>query len=291
MAQKSEIDKEINQLEIFRVIAHAYSQIASVRIQKTKDKVLLNREYYKKVNEVFNEVMSSYYDEVKKLGKRTGKKGGLTFISHNGRNVAVLMSANSGMYGDLIARTFTEFINHVRTNDVEVTIVGKYGLALFEQSEPDKPFTYFDFPDAATPDAKLLNAITSHLVQYEEIRFFYPEFKNIVIQKPQVLTLASGAVIGEGIKPQEKKREYLFEPSLEAILTFFESQMFSSLMLQTVEESSLAKFASRLLSMDRADENIRDDLKKLKLQRLKEMHLKVNKKQLELLNTVNWKQI
>jgi ATP synthase F1 gamma subunit len=289
MAQKSEIDKEINQLEIFRVIARAYSQIASIRIQKTKDKVLMNREYYQKVNEVFNEVLASYYDEVKKLGKKTNKKGGLTFISHNGRNVAVLMSANSGMYGDLIARTFAEFIKHVRSNDVEVTIVGKYGLALFEQAAPDKPFTYFDFPDAATPDPKLLSSITTHLVQYEEIRFFYPEFKNIVVQKPQVLTLASGAVIGQ--KTKAKGREYLFEPTLEAILTFFESQLFSSLMQQTVEESSLAKFASRLLSMDRADENIRTDLKKLKLQKLKEMHLKVNKKQLELLNTVNWKQI
>lgn len=290
MAQKSEIDKEINQLEIFRVIARAYSQIASVRIQKIKDKVLLNREYYQKVNEVFNDVLASYYDQVKKLGKKTNKKGGLTFISHNGRNVAVLMSANSGMYGDLIARTFTEFLKHVRTNDVEVTIVGKYGLAMFEQAEPERPFTYFDFPDATIPDPKLLSSITTHLVQYEEIRFFYPEFKNIVIQKPQVLTLASGAIVGTK-STGHKGRAYLFEPNLEAILTFFESQMFSSLMQQTLEESSLAKFASRLLSMDRADENIRVDLKKLKLQKLKEMHLKVNKKQLELLNTVNWKQL
>lgn len=288
MATQYQIEREIRQLDIYRIVARAYSQIASLRIQTTRDKVLQNREYLQQINEIFTEVLSSYYDKIRKIGKKTGTKGQLTFISHNGRNVAVLMSANSGMYGDLILRTFNEFLNHIRTNDVEVTILGKYGLALFEAEEPSRPFTYFDFPDVINPDPNLVRNITTHLVQYQEIRFFYPEFKNIVVQKPQTLTLSSGAPIGE--KKEAKGSLYVFEPSMEAVLSFFESQIFSSLMEQTVQESQLAKFASRLLSMDEADKNIKTNLSKLKLERLKMLHLKMNRKQQDTINSIVWRQ-
>src|SRR5436190_1463352 len=140
MAYQTLIDKDISELEIFKVITTAYIQLASIRIQKSKDTVILNRNYLRQINQIFQEVLTSYNDQAKRLGKKSSKKGELTFISHNGRDVAVLMSSNSGLYGDLIQRTFNEFLDYTRKNDVEATIIGKYGLALFEAEEPNKPF-------------------------------------------------------------------------------------------------------------------------------------------------------
>lgn len=284
MANKKTIDIEIAELNILKIISRAYAQIASIRIRNMRNTVLISRDYLQEINQVFESVLESYYKEAQRIANKSRKKGTkITFLSHNGRNVAVFLSANSRLYGDLIVRTFRAFLDFAHKNDVEVTIIGKYGLALFEEEESSKPFTYFDFPDTKA-DPKLIASITNHLVQYDEIHFFYPEFQNAILQKPQSLTLSSGTSLAG--KKEVSKMKYLFEPSLEAILGFFESQIFSSLMEQTIQESQLAKYASRVLSMDGASQKITDELKKLNLEKLKIMHQRANKKQLEIITGV-----
>ena len=78
---------------------------------------------------------------------------------------------------------------------------------------------------------------------------------------------------------------YIFEPSVEKILMFFETQIFASLFDQAVRENQLAKFASRILSMDRASDNIRNRLKELNLQSMRISHYLVNKKQINSLSS------
>jgi F0F1-type ATP synthase gamma subunit len=73
----------------------------------------------------------------------------------------------------------------------------------------------------------------------------------------------------------------MFEPSVEKILMFFETQIFASLFDQAVHESQLAKFASRILAMDRAAQNIEVKLKRLELEKLKTVHSVSGKKQLD----------
>ena len=46
--------------------------------------------------------------------------------------------------------------------------------------------------------------------------------------------------------------KYIFEPSLETIVIFFETEIFSSLLEQVFHESRLAKLASRMVLLDRA---------------------------------------
>ena len=48
----------------------------------------------------------------------------------------------------------------------------------------------------------------------------------------------------------------MFEPKIADVLEFFEGQMLTTMFEQTVHESQLAKFASRLMSLDTAVDNI-----------------------------------
>lgn len=287
MQTRRQLDIQISELETLKVVSQAYAQIASFRIKKMRDTVLITRSFLGEVSLVFQSVLQSYRAEAEKLAKKSGGIKGkkITFLSHNGRTAAVFLSANSRLYGDLIARTFETFAAEVGKQDLEVTIVGKYGLSLFEDRFVDKPFSYFDFPDAAT-DQNALKTLITHLAQYEEIRFFYPQFQNAVTQKPTILRLTAGEVITQEKTGSEVKQSYLFEPSLEAILAFFETQIFSSLIEQTIKESQLAKFASRVLSMDRASEKIREELARVEITKLKLRHQLVNKKQTQMLTTI-----
>ncbi len=258
-------------------LTKAYAEISSTRMKRTRDSVLTSRTYLGALDEIFKDVRESYKREVLKLIKKKKGGGNVTFLAHNGKTVSVFVSANTGLYGDLVGRVFDQFIEEVRTKNTEVAIIGKLGLSQFLAKEPKRPYTYFDYPDYGGGKTEL-GDIIRHLVQYEEIHVFHGLFKNVVNQDPTVLVITAGTPMGE-IVEEKNVTKYLFEPDLEEILVFFETEMFTSSFEHALSEAQLAKFASRMISMDKAGENIREELKKTKLDILRTTHYIANKKQ------------
>ncbi len=277
MVDERDILEEIREVQALRNLVSAYEEIASFRMKKTRDAVLYTRKYLDAINDIFERVRTSYAFEARHYLKKRGKKAGLTFLAHNGKTVAVLLSANTGLYGEIIYKTFTKFVDEVNKGEVEATIIGKHGLSLFLGVYPNKPYTYFDLPDQDVKPADLIDII-KHIVQYEEIHVYYGKFLSVIKQEPTSLTVT--AEIKMDGKEGQKPVSYIFEPSLEKILMFFETEIFASLFEQSVSESQLAKYASRVVAMDKADINIKDHLKKLNLEKMRASHLKLNKKQL-----------
>ncbi len=284
MAYRKEIEEEIAQLNTLKILVAVYEEIASRRMKKTRDSVLRNRDFLKEINEIFEQVRLSYAHEVNLLAKERGKLGKekITFLAHNAKTVVVLLSANTGLYGEIVPKTFRLFIDDIRREDLEVTLVGRYGRALFMSEEPERPFTYFDLPDHGK-NTEQINRIIKHIVQYEEIRVYYGEFINIVKQVPDKLTISAEISLKEGGGPEIL---YLFEPSLENILMFFETEIFASLFDQAIQEGQLAKFASRVMAMEKANENIKKNLSRLHISKLRAKHLSANRKQLNSLASV-----
>jgi len=280
MSSKSEIDSEIAEVSSLKNLAEVYGEIAAVRMMRIRDFVLRNREFLSAIESIFKDTLSSYARQLSELVQEGKiKEGGrVTFLAHNGKTVAVLISANTGLFGEVVRETFEKFIKDVRKEDVEVTIIGRLGKSIFVQEEPRKPFTYFELPDYGI-DEKALAQVIKHLVAYEEIRVYYGRYQSVVTQIPTSFSISAGTPISA--KSEKKIVEYIFEPSIEKILMFFETQIFASLFDQAIRESQLAKFASRILAMDRASANSAQRLKVLKLERLKITHSVENKKQLD----------
>jgi hypothetical protein len=69
---------------------------------------------------------------------------------------------------------------------------------------------------------------------------------------------------------------------------FFEREIFGSLFEQTLRESQLAKFASRLVSMDQAGERIKEKLAETIVSKQQVIHRIQNKKQLDGLIGTIW---
>jgi ATP synthase F1 gamma subunit len=276
MIRKQELIAETTQLGILRTVTSAYGQIASMWLNRTRDNVLRNRDFLEEMDKVFLTVFAAYARQVKKLARqKRGEK--ITFLAHNGKKVAVFLSANTGFYGDIVNRTFQLFMHDVREHNYEATIIGKQGLALMNAEDASRPKTYFDFSDEKVIQKDLLDLVR-HLVQYEEIRIYYGKFKNFLAQEPVVFRLSADPY--ENLHAEEKTKLYIFEPDMEHILMFFEKQIFTSVFEQTVRESQLAKFASRIMVMDRASENIKDRLKQMNIQGLRASHRIANQKQL-----------
>jgi F0F1-type ATP synthase gamma subunit len=174
-------------------------------------------------------------------------------------------------------------MEEVKTNTSEVAIIGRHGLSLFLAEEPNRPYSYFDLADDTVTSGDLA-LIIKHVVQYSEIHVFYGKFQSVITQKPEKLEVSAEISLVSGSR--QKPRHYLFEPSLENILMFFEREIFASLFEQVISESQLAKFASRVLGMDRADENTHKEIQRLSFEKNRLRHRTINRKLINALTSL-----
>ncbi|MDO8488109.1 MAG: F0F1 ATP synthase subunit gamma [bacterium] len=265
-----------------RGFVEVYEEIAAERMQKIRSAVLKAREFLQGLAEIFAEVKLTYVKEVGALVAQSK-------INRNGKTVAVFLSANSGLFGDIVERIFRKFTEFLAGNKAEVVIIGKQGLRMLQDRHPEILYNYFDLSDDSV-DLDSLRLIMRYLLQFEKIIVFYGKFENIINQNPTVSSISGDSLPNVNLdnKPQNK---YLFEPTVKEILEVFESEILSSIFEQVMHESLLAKFASRLQHLDRSLQNIEERLVSLKFELVRWRHKIDNRKQLSTLSGISiWEQ-
>ncbi len=285
MINQTIIKSSLEEMGTLELVTQAFGQIASSRMKQIRDSVLSSREFIESLDDVFDDIRRGYERKRQNVFVfRRKKQDQVTFLSHNGRSVALFLSANTGLYGEIVAETFAQFLTLVSKGNHEVVIVGRQGLASFLGSELDIPYTYFDLPDHSyTPDH--LAKIIRHIVRYDEISVFFGRFESVLSQHPEKKVISS-AIDLEKKTDGVQAKDYYFDPSIEMLLEFFEVEMFTEIFEQLVRESQLAKFASRIIAMDRANENIASRKKTLSFLYSSSKHREMNKKQLNRLSSI-----
>lgn len=279
MATTTEIKADFQQLQTLKSLVKVTGEIASSRMQRARNAVLYRREFMSELVDVFATVRASHLRKVKKLEqeKKNVSKTKFTTLAHNGKTVSVFLAANTRLYGDLLTRVFEEFYEDYRANNREVTIVGSVGVEMFRLRAGDVPMTNYAIADDRV-NSDRLGEIASHLAQYEEIHLFYGRYLNPLKQEVRRYVISSNMEFE--IPEKQDVEAYLYEPSLEKVMAFFEREIFSVMFEQTVVESQLAKFAARFTAMDRAEQAIDKRLDGMQKMMLKRRHMLMNKKQL-----------
>lgn len=280
MTSKKEVNSEADYLVSLRAILESYEEIAASRMGRIRSSVLKSRDFLLEINTIFQQVKSSYKDEVDLLMKRKKIKNPkeLTFLNRNGKTLYVLLSANTGLYGDLIRRTYNVFIENLKKEKTcDIMIIGKLGYQLFEAEKTDAAVNYFDFPDDRI-DTEKLKKIVEHIIQYQKVLVFYEQFNNVINQEPIITNISGDPLSYDRAALQVK---YFFEPSLEKIMVFFEKEIVAAIFQQTILESELAKFASRMVALDASSENTKQRLKQVLFQKQRLKHQETNKEQVE----------
>lgn len=270
MISKKQIELERGGLDSLRNLVEAYQEIAAGRIQKVRGAVLQSRLFMQGLVDVFTKVRAAY---VKTSAAQTSVR------KLNGRTVAVFVSANAGLYGDIVERTFTKFSEYVLQTHSDVVVLGKLGMVLMGEHMPSVLFNYFDFSDDGV-DLTSFDVIMRYLIQFEKIVVFHGLFKTILSQDP-VQTLVSGESLEKQIGIRETTgRDYMFEPNVEEVAKVFEGEILSSIFEQSLHEAVLSKQASRMLSLDRSLESIDKRLGLVKVEEKRIQHRLRSRKQL-----------
>lgn len=279
MITTKELSKEKDFLVTLHTILETYEEIAATRMARIRNSVLNSRDFLLEINAIFQQVKSSYKNEIDFLMKTKKIKdpSKLTFIKRNGKTLYVFVSANTGLYGDIIRKTYNVFMDALQKEPGDVAIIGKLGVEIFKADKVAIPYIYFECSDNKIDDWAL-KRIVDYIIKYEKVLIFYEQFNSVVSQSP-IITNISGDPL-----PWEKggpATHYFFEPSLEKILEFFEEEIFASIFQQTIFESELAKFAARMVSLDFAAGNTKNRLRKVISESNRIAHQQKNKQQLE----------
>lgn len=287
MASKRELTELMDELGTLKILTKTYQQIAANHIRRARTSVVNNRDFITELLTIFQEVKNAYRHELTLLMKKSKAKDTTKFslIKRNGKTTAVLLGANTGLYGPIVGKTATMLSEYLKKNEADVTIIGKLGERMFALQHPGISYAYFDFPDNKI-DPEQLKKITLHLLQYEKILVFYGQFQSIVTQNPVIASLDGGTQLDAEIQGVPAM-QYFFEPSLEKIVVFFEREIFGLVFEQSIRESQLAKHASRMYTLDNAIQNINDQLKKTGRARQVLHHRELNSKQLNSLTGVS----
>ncbi|RJR28002.1 hypothetical protein C4561_00660 [candidate division WWE3 bacterium] len=288
MQNKKELLDEIATLTSLKNIVESYEEIAALRMRKVKKSVLQNREFLTGLDDLYQRVMFTYksYIEQKKTDK--DKKTWLP-LNTNGKTVSVLISSNTGLYGEIIRTSFDYFIDNIRNKSTDVVICGRIGKQLYDSlistgnSLPE--YQFFDLQDSGVNQNEL-KKILDFILNYSNVVVYHGLYVSVLSQQPTA-TFVTGKALEVQSADKANELKCIIEPSVLEVTEFFEKQILSSIFEQSVYEASLSKFASRMVSLDLANENISEQIKKVNFKKLKVKHNDDNLQQIERLSGIS----
>ena len=234
-----------------------------------------------RLTDVFFDVKRSYQKQVEQLFER----GGGRFKKEN-KKLAILISPDSKLYGDLTEKVFKLFLKKTSSYD-EAVIIGKIGVELVKEHRLNKGLKVFLLNKFKLTKSDL-HLLARKFMNFEQVDVYHPKFDNLVVQIPSITNIS-----GDKPKPlvqnqqSETKTGFLVEPSIENVFEFFKTQALVSLFKGTLGESELALLASRIKAMERATDQIDKNLKEYSMRVLREQRLERDRKQLEQLAGVS----
>jgi len=291
MPSIKEMENQVESLTSFFDLIESYEEIAAIRMRNVKKSVLTSRDYLSGLNDVYSYVRSSYLNYVSRIRKKEDIDA--VQIKTNGKTVHVLLSANTGLYGDVLGKSFKLFFTDSQRADADLVIVGKRGRYLMDSSTPKLKYEYFDFSDSGE-DEDNFTKLMNHTIKYKNIIVYHTMFKDILSQEP-TKTPVTGEDVSDFFKrsgmargvSQEGVQAGIFEPSITDIVSFFGAQVLSHLFEQSIHESNLSKYASRMVNLDSAIGNISDQIHSTKFKLTKAKHRRMNNKQLSLISSIS----
>jgi len=291
MAQRKVLLEELEALNSLKDLAESYEEIAAIRMQKIKDSVLRTRNFLTDLSDVFVDLKASYKREVVDLLERR-KKGDASLspvLQKNNKTLMVYLSSNGKLYGSVTQKTYHLFMTDLAktdAKDADMLIIGQAGKEMYEASGAARPFRFFDMPDSSV-DLEHIRKLVKMFLEYEKVFVYYGKFDNVVLQNPISTSITGEEVFETEVKvmiPREDR--FIFEPSLENIFHFFETQIMANLFSQSLLENQLARHASRVNAMEEALMHIQVEEKKLVKQRVRMKRSLQGRRQLETISGI-----
>ena len=129
-----------------------------------------------------------------------------------------------------------------------ILVVGRVGSEFFRVEKV--PFTPIIFKNDL-PDAQELRALAENVKDDDRVLVYHSRFQTVLRQAPYITDIKEAQF---EVSIAKKKIDYIFEPEIEKMLVFFDTQISSILLNQAFLESELSRTAARLIAMNAAED-------------------------------------
>lgn len=239
-----EITGLIEEGQSLKEITQVFTQIASSKLKKIRAGVEKNREFFVDLSTLFG------------LVNTIAVRRGITLKQRNGKTLAILLSSNERFYGKISGDLLEYFIVQTSKIRSDKIVIGKSAVETMKSMSYAMQYTPMilkaDFPN--NEEALKLSQIVN---QYSKVLVFHPLFESVLTQTPTISDITKSQEqintnAAETKKLASEYNNYIVEPEIQIMAEFFDSQIKTLLLMTTFLEAELARTASRLISMDRA---------------------------------------
>lgn len=257
MATPREIRRRIRSVRNTAQITRAMEMVAAARMRRAQDRVRSARPY----SEQIRAMIAALSD----LGAAVDLNE-FPLLQHRPINKAqiILVTADRGLAGALnsnIIRRALRFIADEADKATEFVAVGRKGRDFFTRTGHTITAEFTNLGPSPTMDqirpviALAINDFIEGRV--DAVYIIYTRFVNTLVQQPEVLQVLP-ITAPEDLVESERVRDFIFEPSPEAVLQALLPRYVETQLYQAVLESIASEESARMVAMRNATENARD---------------------------------
>lgn len=240
--------KEINELIVeaksLKQITQAFTQIASSKLKNIRTGVQRNRDFFRD--------LSNIYGLINLIRKRRK----VPVPVKNGKTLSIMLTSNERFYGHVTADLIEFFLVQVSKINSDKIVIGKSGVESLKSLNYALTYTPLILASDFPSNEEFLK-LSGFVKQYSKVLVFHSEFESVLVQKPIIadITRSEQEVSDKTSVSEELIKQYnnyIIEPELKVITDFFDNQIQILLLESAFLESELARTASRLITMDSA---------------------------------------
>ena len=265
-----DLTEEILTTQTLKDIAQSYTEISSIRLRKIRKQTEGSRRFFQDLSNIF--ALLRYFAKIKDPESQT---------SGNGKTVVILITSNFRFYGKVSNNASKLFMQYTKDYPSQQIVIGKLGIDFLKSQHYSQSYSALTFKTDIPSHIEMMELVKL-IKNYGRVLVVYSEFKTILNQVATIKDLTQTQT--EALATDQLKRKdytFILEPEIHKMIEFFDSQIKNVLLSATFLETELARVASRLITMDQAQANAKDLLKKQNQQLIFAKRALFNKKTLE----------
>ena len=248
MSQITEQKQNIEDISAARYITGTLRDIATIELQGLQKRFTLNTTVYTELRDL--------YQLVWRIAVRESKQS----RSHASKKLYVAFTTNRHFYGALNNNVIQAFSNVTSSTD-DCLIIGATGKILWTtQPKKRRKLTFMTFEDDM-PTQEEIQAFLARTSSYDHVLVCYPAFVSVFQQEAQVTDISFLPEDKKAAQVSDPGPQFLLEPDVEHMLTFFSTQVRYALFERILLETQLSRVSARVVKMDTADQNAQELLR------------------------------
>jgi F-type H+-transporting ATPase subunit gamma len=261
--------------------------VAAAKLRKAQDATIQLRPYASKLNEILSNLSS---------GSEAMAENPYTKTREVKKVLIVLITSDRGLCGpfntNILKATnsllIEKYSEQHKNKNVYFLPIGKRGQEYFSKRYETIIGDYYtlfqnlSFDNAKSAAERAMNGFISG--EFDAIEIVYNEFKNVatqIVRKEQFLPITS-EVSSETKASSTSTKDYIFEPSVDAILNDLVPKSLKIKFYKSILESNASEHGARMTAMDKATENAGEMLKELKISYNRSRQASITKEILEI---------